>query len=1015
MKSTFQSHRYKSTTHKVKSKTPFIINQNNLVVVTIKGTSGPNKPLKNLTIKNKSLLESLNIERRNYIYVEKMPESNVIYYDSNLKKYRTISESIKQTNSSIIKKPLNDQIKQNLISTNKYQMNSQNRKLNQIFNYTKQTTSKTPNIDKIANQGRNTYSSNDRRNIDQNKANNTYQNQRINVNNKTSKGNENQYRRIYSYNNKAQQGKDYRMRTNVSENKNIRGNTNMNNRALINNNSQSRRIDSYNNKTQQGKDNRIRSNVSENKNIRGNTNINNRVLFENKNQGRRIDSHQGKDSRIRSNVSENETLKGNTNNRINTQANQAIKRGLDNQRQLISNKTQTQTNKNEINIKNPIIGKSIQEPIINKRRNEKENINLENINNPPVLLNKTLNSPSKDMPKLNKEEIDKNKQIQQNIEQNLGSIQSEFKKLQKLQSPYKNEEIIKDENGEIIQKKEEKTIILLPGQKIEPKSVMETFEKPVIEVVQNEDGTAQSIYKQTKIITAVENIPIENSSAKKGEDLQLIKQIITHEYKTVSATKDKLEMEEKKQNSEFNLEKNEINNEEEKGIKEGDMLKEKKDEIEKGEKEEKGEKGEKEEKEGKGEKEENDINKLRYMGIVGDEKMQKENLIKDNKNLEGDNKLGIKKEDKGKTGIYEDMKKNKDLAFKPKNKTNVREKKAILNDKKKEEITSKAKDIKSDLTGKQQISKKEKSKEKKQEKNNLVNDIQKGKTTNESTKQKSNLQKAQDKKENKDIKGKTKEEIPGKDLNANINNKTTNKEEVNLRKSFKRNKKEENDQKKSGTSGDIKTLFELYEKCLKLGNKPGSEKELERIVQILLAMEEKERKDILSKLLKTFPKSSDLNKKILNLINKALKNNDANKLKGKGKETDKDIQKESRSKSQIKERQKNKPKDEDDLINTDITKKIKFGEKAERNTLEHGDRLNNLYSANFAANTVNNMNIADLNFDGLFMDISKYQKKEEYKNPFVGPSSFYRFYKIRQSKIKKKLNDMTAEAKNNSQ
>ena len=365
------------------------------------------------------------------------------------------------------------------------------------------------------------------------------------------------------------------------------------------------------------------------------------------------------------------------------------------------------------------------------------------------------------------------------------------------------------------------------------------------------------------------------------------------------------------------------------------------------------------------------------------------------------------------------MKKNKDLSFKPKKKTNEKEKNAIPNDKKGEEITSKAKDIKSNLTGKQQISKKEKSKEKiqekKQEKNNLVNDIQKGKTTNESTKQKLNLQKAQDKKENKDIKGKTKEEIPGKDLNANINNKTTNKEEVNLRKSFKRNKKEEKDQKKSGTSGDIKTLFELYEKCHKLGNKPGSEKELERIVQILLAMDEKERKDILSKLLKTFPKSSDLNKKILNLINKALKNNDANKLKGKGKENDKDIQKESRSKSQIKERQKNKPKDEDDLINTDITKKIKFGEKVERNTLEHGDRLNNLYSANFAANTVNNMNIADLNFDGLFMDISKYQKKEEYKNPFVGPSSFYRFYKIRQSKIKKKLNDMTAEAKNNSQ
>ena len=49
------------------------------------------------------------------------------------------------------------------------------------------------------------------------------------------------------------------------------------------------------------------------------------------------------------------------------------------------------------------------------------------------------------------------------------------------------------------------------------------------------------------------------------------------------------------------------------------------------------------------------------------------------------------------------------------------------------------------------------------------------------------------------------------------------------------------------------------------------------------------------------------------------------------------------------------------------------------------------------------------------MDISKYQSNATYENPFRGPSSFYKFYKIRRTKIRKKLNEMTNEAKNTSE
>jgi len=219
-------------------------------------------------------------------------------------------------------------------------------------------------------------------------------------------------------------------------------------------------------------------------------------------------------------------------------------------------------------------------------------------------------------------------------------------------------------------------------------------------------------------------------------------------------------------------------------------------------------------------------------------------------------------------------------------------------------------------------------------------------------------------------------------------------------------------------SANIKIIFELYEKCFKLRNKSGTEKEIEKIVEILFAMEEKQRKEILNKLLKSFPKSSELNQKIQSLINKknTNTNKDKNKLKGKEKgnklSLEKEVPKESRSKSQIKSKvKKSIKKIEEDDIKIETNKKLKIGENVVKNSLGFHAKSSNISSLNYGAYSVNAGNIGNLEFDGLFMDISKYQNYEREKNPFEGPSSFYKFYKLRRSRIKKKINEMTIEAK----
>ena len=97
-------------------------------------------------------------------------------------------------------------------------------------------------------------------------------------------------------------------------------------------------------------------------------------------------------------------------------------------------------------------------------------------------------------------------------------------------------------NVETSEKKEERTLILIPGQTIESTSKIENFENPTEEFVKNPDGTFSSVIKQTKVTTITENTPLGVNKIKslKGEpELPIYKQKITYLYDTVTSVKNK--------------------------------------------------------------------------------------------------------------------------------------------------------------------------------------------------------------------------------------------------------------------------------------------------------------------------------------------------------------------------------------------------------------------------------------------------------------------------------------------
>ena len=108
---------------------------------------------------------------------------------------------------------------------------------------------------------------------------------------------------------------------------------------------------------------------------------------------------------------------------------------------------------------------------------------------------------------------------------------------------------------ETSQRIEERTLILVPGQTIEKKSVIENFDNPTEELIENPDGTISSILKQTKVTTITETTPIEVNRVQSIEgapELPMYKQKMTHIYKTVTSINQKYSQKSPNKNKDIN-------------------------------------------------------------------------------------------------------------------------------------------------------------------------------------------------------------------------------------------------------------------------------------------------------------------------------------------------------------------------------------------------------------------------------------------------------------------------------
>ena len=183
----------------------------------------------------------------------------------------------------------------------------------------------------------------------------------------------------------------------------------------------------------------------------------------------------------------------------------------------------------------------------NNNRNIQQNMSNANNNKRPEINTKS-NYMTKSFDKNQNSQIKDKQDYQLNNKLNSinkKSYQKEEINLNKSNPIKKNnslEEQNKNQNVETSEKKEERTLILVPGQTIEKRSVVENFENPIEELIENPDGTICSIIKQTKVTTITENIPIEGNKIKTLEgapELPMYKQQMTHIYKTVTSVSQK--------------------------------------------------------------------------------------------------------------------------------------------------------------------------------------------------------------------------------------------------------------------------------------------------------------------------------------------------------------------------------------------------------------------------------------------------------------------------------------------
>ena len=187
----------------------------------------------------------------------------------------------------------------------------------------------------------------------------------------------------------------------------------------------------------------------------------------------------------------------------------------------------------------------------------------------------------------------------------------------------------------------------------------------------------------------------------------------------------------------------------------------------------------------------------------------------------------------------------------------------------------------------------------------------------------------------------------------------------------------------------IKCIEEIFNKISKEGKNP--EQYLEKLSKMLMNMNEKDRKEILSKLKKDFPNNGDLYNKLLKTVQ--MQTPKKSPKKGKGKLDQNNSLGNSGKKNEF-------------LAKSGLNDNENYGYKKKYSGLKErmSYGIRNYYSENIEVKEIN-----PLKFDGLFLEITKYNNENREKNPFEGPSPYSKFYQERRLTIKRKIINMGAE------
>ena len=630
--------KYQTKTLRTHSYNPKISTSYNSSTVRV-GHFAQNRPTL-ITNKGSELktFSSVNITSKIYFYQDEPPDSNVIFFDSNLHKYRTdslgreqslntlkLAQKKKTYSSNTYTKSFNDSNKykpnrtlnyssiqiegnaykrngkenisfsqnkssyrrsatqtgqRNIIQTKSYQLQNKNivsdqnrasRRTNYISSYgnrmnQNQIASNSQNkilIERMNRSHNQNINQNKRVQFDQNKSSttnrgqvqNNYENKRINnsanitINNRygsaQSGGRVNNLKKI-------DVNRDYKTNTNtINQYQNKRVNQSQENKD---NKQISINKSNYNNATSGTKIQQQNSNLRDAKTILTNakevsnkrevktglTNL--KQSYNQKTTNAKdtvLNSRQNTDQKVAGGVQSN--IKQGTNQKVtNTQGTETNIRQNQTSNSQKDTKAMASTSRYNINLRGANNNETNQKQNqqITRQQIKENKLSDSRKDNQTTNVNKNANK------NMSVEKENKNQQQQGQSESKGFGPNSQIKKSLNYNENMKNnmEKVNanqnEDENVEIFNKHEEKIIVVLPGQTIEPKTVTETFQNPVVETVENEDGTRSSIIKQTKITTTSENVPIGSDKIRAldgAPDLPIVKQYITYEYKTVKS------------------------------------------------------------------------------------------------------------------------------------------------------------------------------------------------------------------------------------------------------------------------------------------------------------------------------------------------------------------------------------------------------------------------------------------------------------------------------------------------